>query len=323
MSVLDLYNNTRELANNTINNLAQTQAITPKRNLQEAYNIAMGKTTPNWAINLSNAMPSIGEIVANATIKNGFQQRPVAESLERQKNRQQAYNQWLKENEQNQVNDYVQMAKEQLGMDIAEDEREYNRNMAQLNRDDRLNAQKQAYNQWLQEQEEKKRQQEIANKWKEIEDINKREAAEQAKIQQEFENNLKTQNAEVDRAYKQAQTDEINYKISPEYRNQVLRQEEDKAKEEENKRIRQEIKSLNDKGSIDSATYIAIDNDTSLRKYLKPKSNAFGGVKILGTNVYNSRPNTYEIDFEQILKDNGIEKPTKAQIKVLKKQMGL
>ena len=135
MSLFDTLNEikySQEALNNP--NLGGAQ-FTPKRNLEEAYNRAMGKTTPNWAINLSNAMPSIGEIVANATIKNGFQQRPVAESLERQKQRQQAYNQWLKENEQNQVNDYVQMAKEQLGLDMADDDTQWNRNWAEKNFD--------------------------------------------------------------------------------------------------------------------------------------------------------------------------------------------
>ncbi len=148
MAILDL-NNTQDIYNRTpkrdftqaYNEMLQANQVlnnpnlggasfTPKKSLVDIHNEAMAKNTPAWAMALSNAMPSIGEIVANATIKNGFQQRPVAESLERQKQRQQAYNQWLQENEQNQAKDFVQIAKEQLGMDIAEDERNWNRNQA-------------------------------------------------------------------------------------------------------------------------------------------------------------------------------------------------
>lgn len=147
MAILDL-NNTQDIYNRTpkrdftqaYNEMLQANQVlnnpnlggasfTPKKSLVDIHNEAMAKNTPAWAMALSNAMPSIGEIVANATIKNGFQQRPVAESLERQKQRQQAYNQWLQENEQNQAKDFVQIAKEQLGMDIADDDRKWNRDL--------------------------------------------------------------------------------------------------------------------------------------------------------------------------------------------------
>lgn len=229
MAILDL-NNTQHIYNRTpkrdftqaYNEMLQANQVlnnpnlggasfTPKKSLVDIYNQASAKNTPTWAMALSNAMPSIGEIVANATIKNGFQQRPVAESLERQKQRQQAYNQWLQENEQNQAKDFVQIAKEQLGMDIADDERKYNRNMAQLNRDDRLNAQKQAYQQWLDE----------FNLKQDIADLNKQ------KIQEEI-NALKYANSpegkkakaeadELDRRKKIAEVTKAERENNPEY----------------------------------------------------------------------------------------------------------
>lgn len=321
MNILQLMPNRNNPFDNFIQRTYQPQ--TPQNRLQMAYEQAMAKRTPEWARTVSDMMPSIAEMVAYGTTKGAFNQGRIVDALEREKQRRTAYNQMMRENEDKQVNDYVQMAKEQLGMDMALDEKEYKKAIDQLNRDERLEAQKKADERYVAEQEEKKRQQEIINKWREIDDINKREALEQAKIQQDIQNKRIAENDLLDRAYKQAQIDKINYETSPEYRNQILKQEEDKAKAEEDKAIKQEIKSLNDKGSIDSATYIAINNDTSLRKYLKPKDDAFGGITVLGTKLKNARPNTYEIDFKQILEDKGIKNPTKAQIKALKTQMGL
>lgn len=109
---------------------AQQSYVPQQRaNLQTAYNQALGQRTPNWAIHLSNAMPSIAEIVALGTTKGAFNQGRIADSLERQKNRQIAYTQALQNMEDNRVKDYVQMAKDQLNLDIADEERAYNRDL--------------------------------------------------------------------------------------------------------------------------------------------------------------------------------------------------
>lgn len=156
MSIFDLYNSPRQFANSAINNLSKTQVIAPKKTLQDAYNEAMSKNTPTWAIALSNAMPAIGEIVASQAIKDPWQQESVAGSLERQKDRQQAYNQFLQQQENEKAKDFVAMAKEQLGMDRADEDRAYNRELANLQRNDAYDARKQAYQQWEAEQDLKK-----------------------------------------------------------------------------------------------------------------------------------------------------------------------
>lgn len=147
MSIFDLYNSPRQFANSAINNLSKTQAIAPKRTLQDAYNEAMAKTTPTWATALAGAMPAIGEIVASQTIKDPWQQESVAGSLERQKDRQQAYNQFLQQQENEKAKDFVAMAKEQLGMDRADEDRAYNRDVANLARQDAYEKAKQAQEQ--------------------------------------------------------------------------------------------------------------------------------------------------------------------------------
>lgn len=153
---------------------AQQSYVPQQRaNLQTAYNQALGQRTPNWAIHLSNAMPSIAEIIAAGTTKGAFNQGRIADSLERQKNRQIAYTQALQNMEDNRVKDYVQMAKDQLNLDIADEERAYNRD---------LTAQQIAYKkaQDLLEQQNKDRQFEFA-----------KEQAEQAQKNFDKQYNLK------------------------------------------------------------------------------------------------------------------------------------
>lgn len=157
-------------------NQQQTQqSYVPQQraNLQTAYNQALGQRTPNWAIHLSNAMPSIAEIIAAGTTKGAFNQGRIADSLERQKNRQIAYTQALQNMEDNRVKDYVQMAKDQLNLDIANEQEAYNRD---------LTTQQLAY---------KKLQDEIANKLNEDKFNFAKEQAEQAQKNFEKEYNLK------------------------------------------------------------------------------------------------------------------------------------
>jgi hypothetical protein len=153
------------LYNNPFNNFVQRtyQPQTPQNRLQNAYEKAMSNRTPEWARTVSDMMPSLAEIGAYFGTKGSFNQGRIADSLEREKQRRTAYNQMMRENEDKQVNDYVQLAKEQLGMDMAQDDREFQRNQAQLNRDTQRDNTLRAYNLELDKLENLKEQQRIAN----------------------------------------------------------------------------------------------------------------------------------------------------------------
>ncbi|MBQ2177350.1 MAG: hypothetical protein II453_20645, partial [Alphaproteobacteria bacterium] len=153
------------LYNNPFNNFVQRtyQPQTPQNRLQNAYEKAMSNRTPEWARTVSDMMPSLAEIGAYFGTKGAFNQGRIADSLEREKQRRTAYNQMMRENEDKQVNDYVQLAKEQLGMDMAQDDREFQRNQAQLNRDTQRDNTLRAYNLELDKLENLKEQQRIAN----------------------------------------------------------------------------------------------------------------------------------------------------------------
>ena len=132
----------------------EMEMYNPQNRLQIAYNQAMQNKSPNWTYTVADMMPSIAEIVAAGTTKNSFNQGRIADSLEREKQRRIAYDQMMRENENKLANDYVQMAKEQLAMDIADEDKKYNRTA-------REQAQQQAYEQWLQDQANKERELDI------------------------------------------------------------------------------------------------------------------------------------------------------------------
>ena len=115
---------------------------------------------------------------------------------------------------------------------MALDDRERARLNQQIERDEARDRRIEEQRRYEEAKEERQRQQDINNKWKEIDDINKREALEQAKIQQEYQNNRIAENDLLDRAYKQAQIDKLNRENNPEY---ILQQQEQEKKKKINK----------------------------------------------------------------------------------------
>lgn len=151
---MSILNNIYGANNSPFDNFVRSNYVpqTPQNRLQMAYQQAMAKRTPEWARTVSDMMPSIAEMIAYGTTKGAFNQGTIANSLEREKQRRTAYNQMMRENEDKQANDYVQMAKEQLGIDMAQDDREYGRNLNELKRAEELERQKRAYQQYEEQQ---------------------------------------------------------------------------------------------------------------------------------------------------------------------------
>lgn len=279
-------------ANQVLNNPNLGGAsFTPKKSLVDIYNQASAKNTPAWAMALSNAMPSIGEIVANATIKNGFQQRPVAESLERQKQRQQAYNQWLQENEQNQAKDFVQIAKEQLGMDIADDERKWNREQTTLDK---------AYKKAIDERNfnNMKEQQSIENELKFLANNRSQDMLDLSK--QEFDFNKQKQKAIELQQLKDNAFKDRQLKLQEE---QAKQQALTKAIEESAKAKQKQLdgyvstaENMFNKGLISNETLWAIKQNPELAETLVPKSTWLGFAKSSKKmELGNKTNNDYEI----------------------------
>ncbi len=234
------------LYNSPFDNFTQRTYVpqTPQNRLQVAYQQAMAKRTPEWARTISDMMPSIAEMVAYGTTKGAFNQGRIADSLEREKQRRIAYNQMMRENEDKQVNDYVQLAKEQLGIDMAEDDKEYGRNLDQIKRDEELEKQKRAYEQYEEQQ---------------------RIAEEQRK----FDNDIKER--------------EMKLKESALSSENLQKQAEAKAKEEQDKERQKQlegyVKTAEDmfkNGLIDNETLWAIKKNPELAEKLTPKKTWLG-----------------------------------------------
>ena len=125
MSVInDMYNN-----NNVLANVPRTQVPSGNR-LQDIYNEVLAQKKGNaWANMIEDSLAPLGQIIANATIKNGFQQGAVANSLENERQRSIARRLAKQEQANREGENYIDLAREQLGLDTAEDERAYNRDI--------------------------------------------------------------------------------------------------------------------------------------------------------------------------------------------------
>ena len=286
-----------------------------KTTLQEIYNQAMSKTTPSWVTALNNAIPSIAQIGALGATKGAFNQGYVADSLERQKQRQQAYNQLLQQQEQNKVKDFVQMAKDQMNIDRADDDTAYNRDLtaSQIEykkiQDEIANRLNQDKFDFAKEQfDNQKRQQEIDNKHWEIQDTYNKDKAEQDKIQRETENRFKN------RALTLQENEAANKPIL----------EQQKAEQEQLKKNQERAFNLINSNSVTPALGNLMLNNPELMPYLKDSGKYSKAGNMLGFLPWKvgGNDNKFDFNYEQYLIDNGIP-VTKQNIKELKKQLGL
>ncbi len=278
-------------------------------NLLNAQANAQNTAKEEWGSAIGNSVNGLAKIIASSVIGNPIEKAASTRNLDNFDARQDALvRQWAMEQAKKR-NDFVNQAREQLGMAKADEEQAYNR-------------QQDAYKKMIDERNFNNivKQQEIANKWKELDDINRREAAEQAKIQQDIQNKRIAENDLLDRAYKQAQIDKLNRENSPEYilqqQEQAQKEAEDKAKAEELKKNQERTFTLLNNGSVSPEDAMVINNNPELYKYLKDGTSWRSGMPIIGSKK------KLELDYEAILKDQNIP-VTRKNIKELKKQLGL
>lgn len=305
------------LYDSPLNNFVQRtyQPQTMQNRLQNAYDQAMNKKTPSWAYTISDMMPSLAEIVAYSTTKNAFNRGTIADSLEREKQRRTAYNQMMRENEDRQANDYVQMAKDQLGIDMALDDRERAKENAQIQRDIDRENRIEAYNKWLDEMELKRKAQEIDSEIAiNTNNLNQdkfnfdKERQEKLELQQMKEN-----------AFKDRQLDLQEKQLA-----QAQAQAEAKAKEEELKKNQERIFTLINNNSVTPEVGNLILNNPELMPYLKDSGKYKKPSNVLGFLPWKTggNDNKFDFNYEQYLADKGIP-VTKNNIAEIKKQLGI
>ena len=278
-------------------------------NLLNAQANAQNTAKEEWGSAIGNSVNGLAKIIASSVIGNPIEKAASTRNLDNFDARQDALvRQWAMEQAKKR-NDFVNQAREQLGMAKADEQEAYNR-------------QQDAYKKMIDERNFNNivKQQEIANKWKELDDINRREAAEQAKIQQDIQNKRIAENDLLDRAYKQAQIDKLNRENSPEYilqqQEQAQKEAEDKAKAEELKKNQERTFTLLNNGSVSPEDAMVINNNPELYKYLKDDSGIKNKIPFIGSKK------KLELDYEAILKDQNIPVTSK-NIKELKKQLGV
>lgn len=278
-------------------------------NLLNAQSNSQNTAKEEWGSAIGNSVNGLAKIIASSVIGNPIEKAASTRNLDNFDARQDALvRQWAMEQAKKR-NDFVNQAREQLGMAKADEEQAYNR-------------QQDAYKKMIDERNFNNivKQQEIANKWKELDDINRREAAEQAKIQQDIQNKRIAENDLLDRAYKQAQIDKLNRENNPEYilqqQEQAQKEAEDKANQEQMKKNQERVFTLLNNNSVSPEDAMVINNNPELYKYLKDDSGIKNKIPIIGSKK------KLELDYEAILKDQNIP-VTRKNIKELKKQLGL
>lgn len=320
MSLLnDILQQNNQIAQNPTSVIRTPTQVAYDNLLNRQAEIEKQNKTNGLVGGLMSGIGGLGKIIASAVVKNPFQQAGAMEGLTQQEGRIDQLRQAYENARQTKNRDYIQQAKEQLGMAQADEDKAYNRELtanqiaykkaqdelAQKNyeKEQEIKAQQRAEDVAFRNQQAaaQARQQEIANKHWEIQDAYARDKAEQDRIQRQFDNDLSLmdRNIKEQEAIKKA------------------KEEEDKVLQEEYKKNQERTFTLLNNGSIRPETAMVVNNNPELYKYLKDDTSWRSTLPVVGSKK------KLELDYKAILKDKGIEKPTKAQIEALKIELGL
>lgn len=168
MSLADLYNN--QAIQNP--NVQKTPLQIAYENLLNAQQQAQNTKSEEWGSAIGNSINGLGKIISSAVISDPYQKAGATNSLTMADDRQdRLIKEWL-DRRMNKKNNFVQQAKEQLGLANAEEEKDYQRGLQKTQAE--ISAQQYAdkLEQIKQEQLLKKAQQEeIVRHNKAMEDI--------------------------------------------------------------------------------------------------------------------------------------------------------
>ena len=296
MNISDLFSN---LNYNNYSQIKQNPTSVVRTPIQEAYDNLLNREyeinkqnkTNNLVNGLMSGMGGLGKIIASAVVKNPMQQYGAMKGLTEQEGRidnlQQAYNQAR----QKQNQDYVQQAKEQLGLATAEDERKFNREQSALDR---------AYKKAIDERNFANtiEQQNIANQLNQDKLDFAKEQAEQEREQREKEFNEKVRQF----------NETMGYNKDKDQADTLLKQQ-DEAKKEQDKQRQEQLKTyvatardLFNKGYLSNEDLMAIEKNPELGEALIPKKRTTLGIPI----PWTKNPKKMKIDRDSftVMKDS-------------------
>lgn len=234
----ELYNNQQNITQNPTGTIRTPRQIAYD-NWLNAQQQAQNTTKDEWGQAIGNSVNGLAKIISSAVVKNPYERAGATRNLDNFDDRQdQLVRDWAMQRMKNR-NDFVQQAKEQLGLATADEDRAYNRD---------LTAQQIAY---------KKLQDELAQKnYEQEQEVKAKNRAEDVDFR---ERTLKFQQDEAERkrkdAYEQAQR-EAEAKALAEQ--QKKEEEELKKKEEKIKSTQSLLDSYNSAGAIEPKDYLAL-----------------------------------------------------------------
>lgn len=125
MSLADLYNN--QAIQNP--NVQKTPLQIAYENLLNAQQQAQNTKSEEWGSAIGNSINGLGKIISSAVISDPYQKAGATNSLTMADDRQdRLIKEWL-DRRMNKKNNFVQQAKEQLGLANAEEEKDYQRGL--------------------------------------------------------------------------------------------------------------------------------------------------------------------------------------------------
>lgn len=146
----ELYNNQQNITQNPTGTIRTPRQIAYD-NWLNAQQQAQNTTKDEWGQAIGNSVNGLAKIISSAVVKDPYQKAGATRNLDNFDDRQdQLVRDWALQRMKNR-NDFVQQAKEQLGLATADEEREYAKQQNELNRNDRIAQQERAYQQWLDE----------------------------------------------------------------------------------------------------------------------------------------------------------------------------
>ena len=334
----ELYNNQQNITQNPTGTIRTPRQIAYD-NWLNAQQQAQNTTKDEWGQAIGNSVNGLAKIISSAVVKNPYERAGATRNLDNFDDRQdQLVRDWAMQRMKNR-NDFVQQAKEQLGLATADEEREYAKQQNELNRNDRIAQQERAYQQWLDQFNYKKERDEKDDIYrdekfnieKQISNLTIKKLEADVKALQ-FANTPEGQQAKaeaeaLDKQIKEAQKRKIEAEAakierenSPEYlqqqQEQTQKEAEDKINQEQMKKNQERVFTLMNNNSISPEDGMVVYNNPELYKYLKDDTGIKNKIPFLGSKK------KLELDYEAILKDQNIP-VTRNNIKELKKQLGL
>lgn len=288
MSLLnDILQQNNQIAQNPTSVIRTPTQVAYDNLLNRQAEIEKQNKTNGLVGGLMSGIGGLGKIIASAVVKNPFQQAGAMEGLTQQEGRIDQLRQAYENARQTKNRDYIQQAKEQLGMAQADEDKAYNRE---------LTANQIAY---------KKAQDEIANKLNQDKLDFMKEQADEERKQREITNQRNAENDALSRAYTQAQIDKMKLESNPDYikqqQEQAQREAEDKQRQAQFKTYVDTAKDLFSKGYLSNEDLIAIEKNPELAEALIPKKRSWLGISI----PYTKNPKKMKIDRDSftIMKD--------------------